>query len=340
MSAQIWSEKEEIESLSMENRPHLVILGAGASYAAFPNGDKNGKKLPLMSNFVEILELEELLEKNNILAPYNDFEALYSDISVDETKKELKEEIEKKIQNYFFSLELPDSPTLYDHLVLSLRPKDVIATFNWDPFLAQAIMRNISIIEKPPTILFLHGNVTYAYCAKCKVGFPLKNKCANCGEPLLSAPLLYPVKEKNYQTHPVIKAHWNGFEHYLKQAWAVTIFGYSAPKTDIEAIDIMKKAWGNIEERNFEQIEIIDIQEEEQFIETWSPFIHTHHYDVHQSFYDSIIAKFPRRSGEALWAQLMEVKWLDPKEYPIDKDFYELYQTIMPKLIAEYRNKS
>jgi len=24
-------------------RPHVVILGAGASYAAFPNGDKNGK---------------------------------------------------------------------------------------------------------------------------------------------------------------------------------------------------------------------------------------------------------------------------------------------------------
>jgi cyclic nucleotide-binding protein len=29
----------------------------------------------------------------------------------------------------------PELLTLYDHLVLSLRPKDVIATFNWDPFL-------------------------------------------------------------------------------------------------------------------------------------------------------------------------------------------------------------
>jgi hypothetical protein len=338
MSAQIWSKKEEIESLTME-RPHLVILGAGASYASFPNGDKNGKKLPLMSNFVQILGLEKLLEENNIHAPYNDFEAIYSDITVDETKQELKEEIEQRIQNYFYSLELPDSPTLYDHLVLSLRPKDVIATFNWDPFLAQAIMRNISIIEKPPTILFLHGNVTYAYCAECKVGYPLKDKCIECGKPLLSAPLLYPVKEKNYQTHPVIKAHWKGFEHYLKQAWAVTIFGYSAPKTDVEAIDIMKKAWGETEERNLEQIEIIDIQKEDQLIETWNPFIHTHHYDVHRSFYDSIIAKFPRRSGEALWAQLMECKWLDPQDFPQNANFSELYENIIPKLEVEYREQ-
>jgi hypothetical protein len=31
-------------------RSHVVILGAGASYAAFPDGDKNGRKLPLMWN--------------------------------------------------------------------------------------------------------------------------------------------------------------------------------------------------------------------------------------------------------------------------------------------------
>ena len=32
-------------------RPHLVVLGAGASRAAFPDGDKNGKRLPLMADF-------------------------------------------------------------------------------------------------------------------------------------------------------------------------------------------------------------------------------------------------------------------------------------------------
>ena len=59
-----------------------------------------------MSNFVQILGLEKLLEENNIHAPYNDFEALYSDITVDETKQELKEYIlylkEKEVWLQFF----------------------------------------------------------------------------------------------------------------------------------------------------------------------------------------------------------------------------------------------
>ena len=28
----------------MKNRPHVVLLGAGATMAAIPNGDKNGRK--------------------------------------------------------------------------------------------------------------------------------------------------------------------------------------------------------------------------------------------------------------------------------------------------------
>ena len=46
------SAQQEIEQIEM-GRPHVVILGAGASYAAFPNGDMHGRKLPLMNNFVE-----------------------------------------------------------------------------------------------------------------------------------------------------------------------------------------------------------------------------------------------------------------------------------------------
>jgi hypothetical protein len=32
--------------------PHVVLLGAGASLAAFPNGDANGNKLPLMNDLI------------------------------------------------------------------------------------------------------------------------------------------------------------------------------------------------------------------------------------------------------------------------------------------------
>lgn len=34
---------------SMKNRPHVVLLGAGATMAAIPNGDKNGRKSSVMN---------------------------------------------------------------------------------------------------------------------------------------------------------------------------------------------------------------------------------------------------------------------------------------------------
>ncbi|MFW6223076.1 MAG: hypothetical protein ACOC3T_05645 [Bacteroidota bacterium] len=39
----------------VNNRPHVVILGAGASAAAFPQGDANGKKLPVMNDLADIV---------------------------------------------------------------------------------------------------------------------------------------------------------------------------------------------------------------------------------------------------------------------------------------------
>ena len=38
----------------MLHAPHVVMLGAGASVAAFPNGDKNGRKVPLMKDLVGV----------------------------------------------------------------------------------------------------------------------------------------------------------------------------------------------------------------------------------------------------------------------------------------------
>lgn len=54
--------EEEIEGVSMF-RPHVVLLGAGASRAACPTGDANGKLLPLMADFVDVLGRNPLLMK-------------------------------------------------------------------------------------------------------------------------------------------------------------------------------------------------------------------------------------------------------------------------------------
>lgn len=328
-----WSEREEISNLSMK-RPHLVILGAGASLAALPNGDRNGKRLPVMKTFAEVVGLTSLLRDAGIPGPYGDFEAIYSDIAINTDHEELKAEIENRVESYFSSLELPDHPTLYDHLVLSLRPKDVIATFNWDPFLCQAASRNYEF-GGAPILLFLHGNVAFPYCGSCKSGYPLQARCPKCGETLTKSPLLYPVRQKDYQTDPAIAVHWKSLSQIMKSAWALTVFGYGAPKTDVEAVRIMKEAWGDKNSRKLEQTEIVDVRDEDDLVRTWSPFIHTHHYDIRRTIYDSYIAQFPRRSGEALWAQLMECRFISPNEFPRDAGFSELYDWLRPRREAE-----
>jgi hypothetical protein len=41
----------------MEQSPHVVLLGAGASIACIPKGDKNGKKIPAMDRIRDYIEM-------------------------------------------------------------------------------------------------------------------------------------------------------------------------------------------------------------------------------------------------------------------------------------------
>ena len=61
--------------------PHVVILGAGASLAAFPDGEKNRLNVPLMRNLVETVGLDDLLRANGIRFEGADFEALYDSLT-------------------------------------------------------------------------------------------------------------------------------------------------------------------------------------------------------------------------------------------------------------------
>jgi hypothetical protein len=49
-----------------EGRPHVVILGAGASLQAFPDGDRKGQRLPLMYELVEVVGLRSVSEQQGI----------------------------------------------------------------------------------------------------------------------------------------------------------------------------------------------------------------------------------------------------------------------------------
>jgi len=318
------SVEELIQDTGM-GRPHVVILGAGASLAAFPKGDKNGKKLPLMKDFVEVVGLTPVLKNYGISYKGENFEDIYCDLYENTKYKQIAESIELHIMNYFRSLELPPHPTIYDHLVLSLREKDIIATFNWDPLLYQACWRNHEKATLPHTV-YLHGNVSIGYCLKDMQMGMVEMQCPKCGSSFKNSKILFPIKKKNYNVDPVIQMEWKALSYAMEHAYLLTIFGYGAPESDIEAINLMKKAWGSVYKRNLEQTEIIDTKNPKELRETWNDFIHTHHYYVWDNFYKSSIALFPRRTCEAEWNASMECRFLSHNPIPKELDFPELWK--------------
>src|SRR5688572_11379144 len=101
------------------DRSHVVLLGAGASRAVCPNGDRFGRTVPLQNELVDVVGLGPLLDEANLLADRDDFEKLYSDLATAGSNPQIVARIEQAIFEYFDALSLRDEPTIYDHLVLS-----------------------------------------------------------------------------------------------------------------------------------------------------------------------------------------------------------------------------
>lgn len=78
----------------------------------------------------------------------------------------------------------------------------------------------------------------------------------------------------------------------------MTIFGYGAPTTDVEAMKLLNEAWDSPDDRDMEQFEVIDIKSEEDIRRTWKGFIHSHHYDYDTDYFGSLLALNPRRTAE------------------------------------------
>ncbi|MCB2297937.1 hypothetical protein [Clostridium tagluense] len=288
----------------LRSKPHVVILGAGASIAAIPNGDKNGNKTSVMKGFIKELGMEEVIKGLDLDTTSDNLEDIYSELVMKNKYRDITEELENRINDYFLSLAIPDEPTVYDFLLLSLTDKDLIATFNWDPLLLQAYQRVNKITTNLPNMTFLHGNVAYGSCKnkhKKTVRGYIPNRCDYCGEFLQPSKLLYPVANKDYSSDEDLKLNWDMTQKYISNAFMITIFGYSAPKTDKAAVDLLQQAWGGNSDRPYEQISIIDIIDANKLIDTWDSFIYSHHHIVTDNFFDSYLGKFPRRSCEAVF---------------------------------------
>lgn len=321
--------KEKLIRKPEEPRSHIVLLGAGASRAAFPNGDAAGKPLPLMKDLVGTLDLEDLLRSNNIDLAGN-FETIYAHIE----DVSLREEVEKHIYNYFSKLKLPNTATHYDRLLLSLREKDAIFTFNWDPFLMDAYERNEGVASLPE-IFFLHGNVRIGSCKTHHDKWGKRGElCPTCNQKFVDVPLLYPIEKKNYFSGNNYTAlSWENAKSKFADAFTMTIFGYSAPESDVEAVELIEKAWFRRSDREFARIQVIDILNSKRW-KRFEPKDHPYHLSTKTSFEQSRLWDWPRFSCEALSHQVSQGVLCEDFPLPETDNLNKLQNAI--KEIAEY----
>jgi len=331
--------QQEIDNPRM-GRPHFVLLGAGASKAALPDGDRNGMELPLLRDVAVDLDLAASFPDDLRELAESDFEAAYSRLF--DRDRDQAVPIEEAIAEYFRRLRLPDEANLYDALLLSLRRKDAIFAFNWDPllFISRVRLNQLGLTDDLPSIFYLHGNVIGAYCERDGVFGYTNGTCSECGMPFTPTRLLFPVEHKDYDTDPGIRAAWDAARAVLKDTYMLTMFGYSAPATDVEAFALLKEGWGEVAAREMEQTEIIHRPgaNTDELVERWQPFIHSHHYELHDSFYGSWLGTHPRRSGEAYLSQYIDVKFIEDNPIPQDiTDVAELAAWFEPLIAAERR---
>ncbi len=326
---------------SMRSRPHLFILGAGATKATIPNGDKYGRESPVMENFLQKMGINGLLKNVILETSSNNIETIYSELVEKPEYANVVTKIEDSIVSHYQQMKIPDSPTLYDYLLISLRKKDCVATFNWDPLLIQAYNRVNKITTDLPEILCLHNCVEVGLCENCKYFEPLRNKvCPRCGKKFKMPRLMFPVKNKSYTQDIFIQEQWKAFNGYLQNACIITIWGYSAPDSDMDAKSMMLKAFSSTF-RKLDQIEIIDIADESILKDKWHSFVHetNYHLNIHTALLNTLIAEFPRRSIEGYTKRFIENWWgsstCSLKEC---KSFSELHQLVEPLLVNEKSN--
>jgi hypothetical protein len=332
----IKTRQELIENPS-DLRPHIVLLGAGASRAAFSKGDAAGQALPVMHDLVDIVGLQPLVEEADPGdAKERNFEIIYSRLASEPRYAHQVEKIERRKDSYFATLSLPNHATIYDRLLLSLRPKDAVFTFNWDPFLFDAYQRNRNAVRLPE-IFFLHGNVRIGACIEHDKWGARKDRCPECFQPLADVPLLYPIEQKDYSTNPYIRRNWHAAKILFEDAFTLTIFGYGAPASDRDAVELLRSAWIGRSDRTVEHIEIIDNAQPSLLHDRWSPFTPTHHYRVTNAFEQCRLARWPRRSCESL---LYPMKQGVPcEDFPLPTTDSLLALQVFVAKIARYENR-
>lgn len=105
-------------ALQVNHSPDVVLLVAGASYAAAPNGDAHGRRSPLMNNLVATLDLGPRLDALGVAWRDRNFEDVYSELHARAPEAPELRELETRVRDYFAEVaEFERSPEQSDQAV-------------------------------------------------------------------------------------------------------------------------------------------------------------------------------------------------------------------------------
>jgi hypothetical protein len=162
--------------------------------------------------------------------------------------------------------------------------------------------------------------------------------CNECKELLQPTKLLYPVKQKNYQADEFIHGEWENLRLHIQHAYLVSVFGYSAPVTDVEAKKLMLEVWKKNTTKSLGALNIIDVKSETEVKENWKDF-EAWSMSVGESVWNTYLFIHPRRSCDAFaMATLQQSPWAD-NHCPKFETLEELQKWMIPLISEEKEGK-
>lgn len=147
--------------------------------------------------------------------------------------------------------------------------------------------------------------------------------------------LLYPVEKKDYNSDEFVADQWTRATEALSDAYYVTIIGYSAPQTDVEAKSLLLKAWRDNSTRTLAEFSIVDVRDTQEVETSWSDFLDGAHGGAISDVGQEYFMFHPRRTCEAFaFATLQQDPWTEDR-FPKAKTLQELETWIKPLIEEE-----
>jgi GDP-mannose 4,6 dehydratase len=146
------------------------------------------------------------------------------------------------------------------------------------------------------------------------------------------------LEAKDYSGDGFIKNEWDRLRHALSFGYYLTIFGYSAPKSDVEARKLMLDDWKKNPILEFAEVDIVDIKPRQQLEQTWEEFFVRAHYGIQDDILKSYLFRHPRRSCDAFAAATLMLKPWHDNPFPRFDSLGKLQEWVKPLIEEEERH--